>query len=141
MPFSGLRWGEMLLASGDLSMWLMLDRSTVEECSSGAVNGQWFPPFVGASSATEGGVTQYCRSGAAEDPWLSVHEHPDGIVYGENSYAGHNTDDALNAGQTALTAEGTAAEPPQQMQVTVPAGHAPGAPTLLASGGGKWARC
>ena len=81
------------------SMWLMLDRSTVEQCSRGAVNGQWFPPFVGASSEGEGGMTQYCRADAPEDPWLSVHNHPNGIVYGENgSTQGTQGTDALNAG-------------------------------------------
>jgi hypothetical protein len=66
VPFAKLRWGEMLLASGDMRYWLVLDRSTVEECSTGKVNGQWHPPFIGASDASEGKVTQYCRAGAKE---------------------------------------------------------------------------
>ena len=31
-------------------------------------------------------VTQYCRRGAEEDPWLSVDVHPKNVVYGEGSF-------------------------------------------------------
>ena len=31
-------------------------------------------------------VTQYCRAGAEEDPWLSVEEHPSQVLYGEGSF-------------------------------------------------------
>ena len=118
VPFADLLWGEMyvihamfccaailpnvndaradrMLASGDLSMWLVLDRGTVEECSvPGFVPqtigspGQWFPHPVAGSDAgeaqaerdDESGVLQYCRQGVPEDPWLSVGEHPSKIV-------------------------------------------------------------
>ena len=86
---------DRMLASGDLSMWLVLDRGTVEECSvPGFVPqtigspGQWFPHPVAGSDAgeaqaerdDESGVLQYCRQGVPEDPWLSVGEHPSKIV-------------------------------------------------------------
>ena len=63
-------------------------------------DGQWKPGFIATSQniVKENGLTQYCRKGVIEDPWLSVGEHPSSIVYGEGSYEGHNEDDALNFG-------------------------------------------
>lgn len=58
------------------------------------VNGQWFPAVVEASDATESAATQYCRSGAPEDPWISVGHHPDKVVYGEGWCGAHWNDDA-----------------------------------------------
>ena len=38
------------------------------------------------------------RSGAPEDPWLGCAVHPGKIVYGENSYAGHNENLTAHSG-------------------------------------------
>ena len=73
----------MLLASGDMSMYVIMDRSSIEECSTGRNNGQWFPHITESSESDEFEVTQYCRSGSPEDPWISVGHHPDKVVYGE----------------------------------------------------------
>jgi len=62
------------------------------------MGGKWFPKFIASSTGSAGKVTQYCRKGAREDPWISVGHHPDKIVYGEAGYGGHNKDDAMNFG-------------------------------------------
>ena len=119
----------MLIASGDFSMWVVISRSAMEECSSGKIgepaykrlffaglrvytggvaDGQWKPGFIATSQniVKENGLTQYCRKGVIEDPWLSVGEHPSSIVYGEGSYEGHNEDDALNFGGSNVSKRG-----------------------------------
>jgi hypothetical protein len=40
VPFGDMGWTEMMLASGDLSMFTILSRSSIEECSTGQNNGQ-----------------------------------------------------------------------------------------------------
>ena len=35
--FQRFLWGEMLIASGDFSMWVVISRSAMEECSSGKI--------------------------------------------------------------------------------------------------------
>jgi hypothetical protein len=71
IPFAPFAWTEVLLASGDMSMYVVMDRSSVEECSQsdhgGATtnhnDGQWFPHITTSSESDEYDVTQYCRSG------------------------------------------------------------------------------
>ena len=94
IPFAQTTWNNMLLASGDLSMYVVMERPVIEECSQGRNDGQWFPSVVEASDATESSATQYCRSGAPEDPWISVGHHPDKVVYGEGYCGAHWNDDA-----------------------------------------------
>ena len=70
-------------------MYVVMDRDVVEQCSSGAVDGPWHPIISQTSaSATQTSVLQYCRQGNSEDPWISVGEHPDRIVYGEGGWCG-----------------------------------------------------
>ena len=69
-------------------MWLVMNRSQIERCSTGRNNGQWFPQ-VAQSSESVGkaySVLQYCRTGAREDPWISIEKHPSKVVYGEASF-------------------------------------------------------
>jgi hypothetical protein len=95
VPFAHMEWTEMLLASGDMSMFTVLTRESIEECSQGnVVDGQWFPSVTLSSESAGYSVTQYCRSGASEDPWISVGHHPDRVVYGEGWCGGHWDDDA-----------------------------------------------
>ena len=63
---------------------MTLRGSAISDNRPGAVDGQWHP-VISQSSASDSQTTvlQYCRSGATEDPWISVGEHPDRIVYGE----------------------------------------------------------
>ena len=94
--FGGSDFTQYLLASGDMSMWVTITRAELAgRCNSGCAN---CPMELTASSTGEGNVGQYCRPGASEDPWISAGDHPTHIVYGENGYAGHNGDDALNFG-------------------------------------------
>ena len=83
--FDVFAWSKMLLASGDLSMYVEMDRATIESCTTGQVDGQWRPEVL-ASSTRQQNVLQYCRSGVSEDPWISAAEHPDHIVYGPLDY-------------------------------------------------------
>ena len=107
----------MLLSSGDMTMFTVLTRESVEECSQGTNDGQWFPTVTLSSESAGYSVTQvtpqaiptyhsppgtslrdclcfqYCRSGAAEDPWISVGDHPDRVVYGEGWCGAHWDDD------------------------------------------------
>ena len=84
VPFQNFAYDKLMMASGDMSMYVVLDKDVMDECTSGAVDGQWHP-VISQSSASDSQTTvlQYCRSGATEDPWISVGEHPDRIVYGE----------------------------------------------------------
>lgn len=88
---------QLLLSSGDISLWLAISRSEMETCSidrmeNHAGGSTWFPDVT--SSSLQGGlfetyqVTQYCREGVMEDPWISIGEHPDRIVYGEGGWCG-----------------------------------------------------
>ena len=92
LPFAHMEWTELLLSSGDMTMFTVLTRDSVEECSQGNNDGQWFPTVTLSSESAGYSVTQYCRSGAAEDPWISVGDHPDRVVYGEG-YCGAHWDD------------------------------------------------
>ena len=79
---------EYLLASGDMSMWVMIARDELaSRCAASCANCQM--TLVGSNIGGDP-VGQYCRTGASEDPWISAGHHPDQIVYGENGYAGHN---------------------------------------------------
>jgi hypothetical protein len=71
-----------------------MERAVIEECSKGLNDGQWHPAVVESSDANIGSATQYCRAGAREDPWISVGEHPDRVVYGEGYCGAHWDDDA-----------------------------------------------
>lgn len=76
-----------MFSSGDMSMFLILDKAEMDSCTEGTNDGQWFPTIAQASGHQEPySVTQYCRLGNEEDPWLSVEEHPTQVVYGEGSF-------------------------------------------------------
>lgn len=123
VPFANFAWSEVLLSSGDMSMYVIMGRPSIEQCSAsdhgGAAGGAWLPHITASSEADEYEVTQYCRSGHliadcaaggcrdgrttdggrdgnAEDPWISVGHHgPDGkIVYGEGMCGSHWDQDA-----------------------------------------------
>jgi hypothetical protein len=84
---SNLVWDQIMFASGDMSMWLVLDKSEMDSCTDGDHDGQWAPKIAKASGHRKPySVTQYCRTGNEEDPWLSVGEHPSQVVYGEGSF-------------------------------------------------------
>ena len=73
VQFVYFAWSEMLLASGDLSMYVVMDRSSVEECSASDHSGhtgttgtnanQWRSHIITSSEADEYDVIQYCRAG------------------------------------------------------------------------------
>ena len=98
-------WTQILLASGDMSMFVVMDRNVVEECSGGdgkapSVDGQWFPAMSADSrdrGEDQADVLQYCRQGSGEDPWISVGAHPDRIVYGEGGWCGRQSCTAHHA--------------------------------------------
>eukprot|EP01051_Picozoa_sp_SAG22_P012281 SAG22_NODE_1260_length_4978_cov_36.695269_4_plen_343_part_01 len=95
VPF-GAAFTKYLLASGDMSMWVVISKDELaSQCAAGC---SACPMELVASSTGGAPVAQYCRIGVEEDPWISAEDHPASIVYGENSYAGHNEDDALNFG-------------------------------------------
>ena len=84
---SSMVWDQIMFASGDMSMFVVLDKAEMDGCTDGENDGQWFPTIASASGHNEGySVTQYCRKGAEEDPWISVEEHPSQVVYGEGSF-------------------------------------------------------
>eukprot|EP01052_Picozoa_sp_SAG31_P015482 SAG31_NODE_996_length_10492_cov_4.648802_6_plen_728_part_00 len=94
VPF-GDDFTEFLLASGDMSMWVTMTKAELyAQCAASCANCQM--TLTGSSHLEN--PRQYCRTGNAEDPWISAGDHPAQIVYGENSYGGHNSDDALNFG-------------------------------------------
>ena len=94
LPFAAMDWTEMLLSSGDMTMFTVLTRDSIEECSTGANDGQWHPNIILSSDTAGYTATQYCRAGAREDPWISVGDHPDRVVYGEGWCGAHWADDA-----------------------------------------------
>ena len=108
LRFEHLNWQRLLFSSGDMSLWLVISRPEMETCSidrmeNHAGGSTWFPDVT--SSSLQNGVfedyqvTQYCREGVAEDPWISIGEHPDRIVYGEGGWCGgHWGDDAPTLG-------------------------------------------
>merc|ERR1719433_1811268 len=49
IPFKTYPWTQMLISSGDMSMWVVLNRNDIEDCLSGTINGQWYPEVVTAS--------------------------------------------------------------------------------------------
>ena len=84
MP-NGRPFDQYLFASGDLSMWAIMDRSEVGDCQeimatggSGTGNGGWNPTVKASSDTTEPTTPlQYCRSYCCdEDPWISVRVSP-----------------------------------------------------------------
>ena len=122
IPFNLRSWNNMLLASGDMSMYVVMERSVIEECSTGQNDGQWFPDILEASDAGEATVTQYCRAGAREDPWISVGHHPDKVVYGEGYCGAHWDDDApvqggMNVWVDSIAALDIATEPTSGQQL------------------------
>ena len=102
MLYKQYTWDKIMFASGDLSMYVVMGRDVVGTFPD--INCANCPLKLLASNegkAHKGGqiVKQYMRKGCcAEDPWISAGHHPTEIVYGENGYGGHNTDDALNFG-------------------------------------------
>eukprot|EP01043_Picozoa_sp_COSAG02_P027199 COSAG02_NODE_1593_length_11778_cov_25.088792_6_plen_871_part_00 len=85
---SDLHWDKIMFASGDMSMWVILDKAEMDRCTDGHnKQGQWHPTIAAASGhAAPYSVLQYCRRGNEEDPWISVEEHPSQVVYGEGSF-------------------------------------------------------
>ena len=72
---------------------------------------------------------QYCRARQPEDPWISVGEHPDRIVYGEAAWCGaHWSDDSPTAGGSNVwvnsigSSDGTVARAPMFDIATGPSG-------------------
>ena len=93
----GNSFTKYLLASGDMSMWLIIAKNELaNQCAASCENCL----MVLLDSSNQGRqVAQYCRVGTAEDPWLSAQDHPDSIVYGEGqSNSHHLVDDALHFG-------------------------------------------
>merc|ERR1711939_232331 len=93
--YSNIKWSNMLMASGDLKMWVTLPKSTVT--SFNKINCRNCVLKLTGSSGSKS-ARQYMRQGNREDPWISAGNHPSHIVYGEGGYNGHNRDDALNSG-------------------------------------------
>jgi hypothetical protein len=93
---------EFLLASGDMSMWVTIKRSEVAaQCAASCANCKM--ELTASSNGDISSPLQYCRTGSGEDPWISAGDHPDLIVYGENSWASHHigqdgSEDALQRG-------------------------------------------
>jgi hypothetical protein len=84
---SSMVWDQIMFAAGDMSMFVILDKAEMDACTEGTNDGQWFPQVAQGSGHPEPySVTQYCRQGAEEDPWLSVDQHPTNVVYGEGSF-------------------------------------------------------
>ena len=70
---SDLHWDQIMFASGDMTMWLILDKAEMDSCTDATNDGQWRPQIASASGhSAPYSVTQYCRRGNEEDPWLSV---------------------------------------------------------------------
>jgi hypothetical protein len=98
VPF-GTAYTELLLASGDMSMWVTITKDELAgQCGSCA---NCIMELTGSSGLDE--PRQYCRAGSGEDPWISAGNHPDLIVYGEMSWSSHHvgqdgSEDALQRG-------------------------------------------
>ena len=126
--YQSMAWKNMLMASGDKSMWVTVARKTVE--SFRTINCRnCVLPLTGSSNSKS--ARQYMRQGNYEDPWISAvsamtlcslchrlalpltqchclkGHHPTHIVYGERS-GGHSSDDALNVGGANVWVDSTA---------------------------------
>ena len=96
---SALSWDQIMFSSGDMTEWVILDKAEMDSCTDGTNDGEWHPQIAAASGhSAPYSVTQYCRRGNEEDPWISVEEHPAQVVYGEGSHRHHaRHDDAITA--------------------------------------------
>jgi hypothetical protein len=103
---TSLGYDQMLLASGDMSMYVVMDKSELDTCTIGHNSGgkQWFPEIAASSSsASSYSTTQYCRDGVIEVPWISVGIHPDRIVYGEGAWCGRHWAGLITQGAASRT--------------------------------------
>ena len=96
LMYAQFSWDKILFASGDLTMWVTMARDVIDTLPS--IQCDACELAILDSSEGGGSVQQYMRQGVTEDPWISAGHHPNSIVYGEGSYGGHNTDDALSFG-------------------------------------------
>eukprot|EP01052_Picozoa_sp_SAG31_P053945 SAG31_NODE_14086_length_828_cov_0.957476_2_plen_124_part_01 len=49
LPFADFEWTQILLASGDMTMYVVMDRTELQQCTSGQVDGQWHPTIFQSS--------------------------------------------------------------------------------------------
>eukprot|EP01047_Picozoa_sp_COSAG01_P002039 COSAG01_NODE_51_length_31472_cov_106.607083_3_plen_4163_part_00 len=79
VPWAHTAYSQVLVASGDLSMFTIMSREVISgmgSCANCSLD-------VIASSSDGHPAQQMMRPGIPEDPWISVDDHPRGIVYGE----------------------------------------------------------
>jgi hypothetical protein len=107
VPFSGFAWDQILLASGDMSMYVVMTRQSIQTCidSPTADGVRWTVELEESSESDEFEINQYCRASEPSDPWISVsagseaeraanaavdaYGHPDRVIYGEGWCGGH----------------------------------------------------
>ena len=115
IPFAGYSWSQMLLASGDMSLYAVMTKNSIQDCIDNPTGPgvRWDVELEESSESDDFAVFQYCRAGEASDPWISVsggsveersahavtdgYSHPDKVVYGEG-YCGAHWSDAPSAG-------------------------------------------
>jgi hypothetical protein len=84
--FSHMTFNQFLFTSGDGKYWLVADKDQV--------TGGWYSNAHRniVKSSRHSGASRarwYRRSGSYEDPWVSLGDHADQILYGENSHGSY----------------------------------------------------
>jgi hypothetical protein len=144
VEYASWPWDKMLMASGDMTEWVILPRDLVDgfgEEGTPSCNNCVMPLI--ATSQGNNDALQYMRPGAQEDPWLSAGHHPDQIVYGENGDANSwhvGAGDALTMGGANVWVNGITAAPPTSPPVDPCTGlDVPGGDTICESiTSGSW---
>ena len=77
---------------------MILDRAVFETLISDGTCNPCNITMIASSTAEGTTPTQLYRPASAEDPWLGLEVNPGKLVYGENSYAGHNENLTAHSG-------------------------------------------
>ena len=87
IKYSHLTYNQFLFTSGDRTKWLIADIDQVIGWYSNGVRQIVKSSRYSAASSAR----WYRRSGSLEDPWVSLGDHADEIVYGENNHPSYTT--------------------------------------------------
>ena len=93
------RVSQFMFASVDFRFWLVVDRLDImgEDGDLYYAN-QDVRILASSLSSTPYTAKWYRRSGVSEDPWVSLGDHPEGVLYGGNFYPLHQDKLVLGGG-------------------------------------------
>ena len=97
IKYDNLAWTKIAFRTGDETEYVFVDRTVLQNLITNAKDGNVANdcescevPLLGSScEGVTPAPTQMMRIVAPEDPWFGCGVHPERLVYGENSHAGH----------------------------------------------------